>query len=58
MRNPARELLALAALKVDNFDAAGRWLDAIVTDPSATASARQRADALLSLVRSGKTAKG
>lgn len=56
MRNPARELLALSALKAGDFDAAGRSLDAIVTDPTATAMARQRADALLGLVRTGKTA--
>lgn len=54
MRNPARELLALSALKVNDFDAAGSWLDAIVTDPGATTLARQRADALLGLVRTGK----
>lgn len=57
MRNPARELLALAALKANDFDAAGKWLDAVLTDPAATASARQRAEAFLGLVRSGKTAK-
>ena len=56
MRNPARELLAISALKTNAYDDAGKWLDAIVTDPTATASARQRAEAFLGLVRSGKTA--
>jgi hypothetical protein len=57
LRNPARELLAFSALKANDFDAAGRWLDAIVTDRTATATGRQRAEALLGLVRSAKTAK-
>ena len=53
-RNSVRELLALAALKRDDFAAAGRWLDAIVTDPAAPAALRQRAEAFLSLVQAGK----
>jgi hypothetical protein len=53
----AREALALAALKHDDFDAAGRQLDAIVVDPQAPASMRQRAEALLAVVRSSKRAK-
>lgn len=57
MRNPAREVLALAALKANDFDAAGQSLDAIVADPAASGAARQRAGALLALVRSGKQAK-
>jgi hypothetical protein len=56
-RFSAREALALAALKHDDFDAAGRQLDAIVIDPQAPASMRQRAEALLALVRSSKRAK-
>ena len=32
-RNSARELLALSALKADDFTAAGNWLDMIVADP-------------------------
>ena len=53
MRNPARELLALAAIKADDFAAAGPPLDAILADPTAPMSTRQRAQALLGLVRSG-----
>ena len=57
MRNPAREILALAALRVSDFASAGTWLDAIMDDPTATGSARQRATALLGLVRTGKAGK-
>lgn len=57
MRNPAREIIALAALKAKDFDAAGQSLDAILADPSASGAARQRADALLSLVSAGKQAR-
>jgi hypothetical protein len=56
-RFSAREALALAALKHDDFDAAGRQFDAIVVDPQAPASMRQRAEALLAVVRSSKRAK-
>ena len=56
-RFSAREALALAALKHDDFDTAGRQLDAIVVDPQAPGSMRQRAEALLALVRSSKRAK-
>ncbi|ACB95931.1 tetratricopeptide repeat protein [Beijerinckia indica] len=55
-RNSARELLALAALKRKDFDAAGHWLDEIVVDPAAPASMRQRAEAFLGLVQAGKPA--
>ncbi len=50
----ARELLALAALKRGDYDAAGRWLDEIVSDPQAPASLRSRAEAFLGFVRAGK----
>ena len=53
-RYTARELLAVAALKRNDFDAAGKWLDMIVTDGNAPAEIRQRAEALLSLVAGGK----
>jgi hypothetical protein len=56
-RFSAREALALAALKHDDFETAGRQLDTIVVDPQAPASMRQRAEALLALVRSSKRAK-
>ena len=51
-RSSARELLALTAIKADDMDAAGRWLDQIVTDSEAPAELRQRAEAFLGLVRS------
>ncbi|MBV9065428.1 MAG: tetratricopeptide repeat protein [Methylobacteriaceae bacterium] len=56
-RFSAREALALAALKHDDFDAAGRQLDAIVVDPQAPAAMRQRAEALLAVVRASKRPK-
>src|SRR5436305_6905149 len=56
-RFSAREALALAALKHDDFETAGRQLDTIVVDPQAPGSMRQRAEALLALVRSSKRAK-
>jgi hypothetical protein len=52
-RNSARELLALAALKAGKDDDASHALDAIEADPSASPALRQRADALLGLVRAG-----
>ncbi len=54
LRNSARELLAAAALKAGADEDAGRALDAIETDPTATPGLRQRAEAMLGLVRAGK----
>jgi hypothetical protein len=56
-RFSAHEALALAALKHDDFDAAGRQLDTLVVDPQAPQAMRQRAEALLALVRAGKRPK-
>jgi hypothetical protein len=56
-RFSAREALALAALKHDDFDSAGRQLDTIVVDPQAPAAMRQRAEALLAVVRASKRTK-
>jgi hypothetical protein len=53
-RYSARELLALSALKAGDYDAAGRWLDQIVTDPGAPSGLRSRAEAFLGFVRAGK----
>jgi hypothetical protein len=53
-RNSYRELLALAAFKRDDFEAAGRWLNEIVVDFEAPQAVRSRAQALLGLVRAGK----
>lgn len=51
LRNPARELLALAAMKANDAAAANRYFDAIETDRAATPAARQRAAAFQSLVK-------
>lgn len=53
-RYSARELLALAAFKRNDFEGAGKWLDMIVVDAQAPAQIRQRAEALLGLVAGGK----
>jgi hypothetical protein len=58
LRNSARELLAVAALKAGQNEEAGRYLDAIETDPITSAPLRQRADAMLGLVRSAGTKPG
>lgn len=50
-RNQIRELLGLAAMKRNSLDAAGRWLDAIVSDHLAPQGVRMRAEALLGLVQ-------
>ncbi len=55
-RSTARELLGANALAAGDYDAAGKWLDMIVADPEAPASARQNAEMMLGLVRSGKPA--
>ena len=51
LRNPARELLALAAIQHDDPATANRHLDAIITDRAATPGARQRAAAFQALVK-------
>ncbi|MGO9134419.1 MAG: tetratricopeptide repeat protein [Methylovirgula sp.] len=53
-RNSIRELLAVASLKDGDYTGAGRWLDEILADPSATEALRRRAGAYLALVRGGK----
>ncbi|MFV0280388.1 MAG: hypothetical protein ACK5JM_06460, partial [Rhodoblastus sp.] len=53
-RASARELLALAALKFGDLEAAGRWLDQIVIDAQSPADMKQRAEAFLGLVRSDR----
>jgi hypothetical protein len=55
-RNTARQLLGAAALAAGDLDAAGRWLDMVVADPQAPQGARQSAELMLGLVRSGKPA--
>lgn len=51
LRNPARELLALAAIQRNDPTAANRNLEAIITDRAATPGARQRAAAFQALVK-------
>jgi len=53
-----RELLGLAAIKRQAYEAAGRWLDGIMTDPQAPAGVRTRAGALLGLVQSSAAPNG
>lgn len=52
-RHSAREFLGIAALKANQFEDAGRWFDAIVTDPQSPQVLRQRTDLYLALVRGG-----
>lgn len=52
-RHSAREFLGVSALKNNLFEDAGRWFDAIVTDPATPQAERQRADLYLALVRGG-----
>jgi hypothetical protein len=49
-RNLARETLAVLALKAADDPAARRWLEAMLADPAALPSTRQRARLLLKLV--------
>lgn len=55
-RYTARELLAVAALKANDYENAGKWLDMLVVDQQTPPDLRQRAEALLGLVSSGKAA--
>ncbi|KRE16607.1 hypothetical protein ASE63_15475 [Bosea sp. Root381] len=52
-RHSTREFLGIAALKANLFEDAGRWFDAIVTDPQSPAVLRQRTELYLALVRGG-----
>ena len=49
----ARELLGLKALKANDFEGAGKYFDAILTEEAAPQALRQRAELYLSLVRGG-----
>lgn len=51
VRNAAREMVALAALNAGKIDEAARALEAVEADALATASQRQRVQALQGLVR-------
>ena len=55
-RGTAREMLAAAALAAQDYPAAGKWLDMIVTDPDSPPTLRQTAELLLGIVGSGKPA--
>jgi hypothetical protein len=52
-RHTAREILGLAALKANDYEAAGRWFDEIASDAEAPSGLRQRVDLYLALVRGG-----
>lgn len=52
-RHSAREMLGIAALKANQFEDAGRWFDAVLTDPQVPQVLRQRTDLYLALVRGG-----
>lgn len=52
-RNGFRELMALAALKQGDYEAAGRYLDQIIIDPDAPVGLRGRAQAFRQLVTAG-----
>ena len=49
----ARELLGLKALKANDFEGAGKYFDAIMTEDAAPQALKQRAELYLSLVRGG-----
>ena len=49
----ARELLGLSALKAGDLASAGKFFDAITTDPAAPPALRQRTELYLALVKSG-----
>jgi hypothetical protein len=53
-RNSARELMGYAALRAKDFDLASQMFEGLVSDPNATVAQRQRAQAMLSVVQSGK----
>lgn len=55
-RHSAREFLGIAALKANLFEDAGRWFDAVVTDPQTPQVLRQRVELYLTLVRGGPVA--
>ena len=56
-RHTAREVLALAAYKSENFDAASKWLDMLIADSTTPQSIRQRAGTLQALIVAGRPAK-
>ena len=56
-RNSAREALGALALQKGDYAAAGKWLDAIVTDDAAPESLKRTAESLLGLVASNTPAK-
>lgn len=52
-RHSAREFLGISAMKANLYEDAGRWFDAIITDPASPQVLRQRTDLYLALVRGG-----
>lgn len=56
-RFTALELLAIAAIKAKEFDAATGWLDVLVAAPNAPESVRRRANAMQGLIAGSREAK-
>ena len=56
-RHTARELMALAAFRAEDYDMASKWLDNMIIDAQTPGSVRQRATTLQALVAAGKPAK-
>lgn len=52
-RHTARELLAMAAIRSNDYAAAAKWLDLIMADASAPSNLRQRAVLMQAIVGSG-----
>ncbi|SFK09060.1 tetratricopeptide repeat protein [Methylocapsa palsarum] len=54
-QNQIRELLGITELKRNDFEAAGRWFDAIISDPITPTALRQRIEAFITLVQGART---
>jgi hypothetical protein len=57
MSGLAREVIGLALLKAEQYEAAGKEFDAILTDPNASPQLKSRVDLYLGLVKSGSISK-
>jgi len=56
-RNSAREALGAMALAKGDYDGAGKWLDAVVSDADAPQQAKRNAEQLLGLVAANRPAQ-
>jgi hypothetical protein len=57
MSGLAREVIGLSLLKAEQYEAAGKEFDAILTDPNASLQLKSRVDLYLGLVKSGSISK-